>query len=104
MDEKNAETEYDPKQEQQELFVLQLKMAALAKQVGVFEERQARLSTEAQLLETNKLLVSRDHEELRAIYKPRYDKLKKVLEVPEGKELNLETGDTVDAPPQQQQQ
>jgi hypothetical protein len=82
-------------QERNELFIQQLKIVALNSRLDALMQRQQALVAESNLIAVRKPEMERERSALLSSYQTRYEQLKKTLEVPEGHELNLETGEVV---------
>ena len=98
MTKKNKEASSNGDTERNELFVQQLKIVALNSRLEAINQRQQAILAESSLIEVKKPEVERERDALLAEYKPRYEKLKTKMEVPEGSDLNLETGEVVASP------
>ena len=80
-------------QERTNLYITQLKIVALNNRVEALKQHQRATSAELNLVATRLPEVEKERDQLLNAYKPAYEKLKAKLEVPEGHELNLETGE-----------
>jgi DNA repair exonuclease SbcCD ATPase subunit len=82
-------------EETKDLFILQLKIVALNNRVEAMTQRKNALAQELNMLAVKAPEAEQERDKLLATYRPRYEELKSKLEVPEGSELNLETGEVV---------
>jgi len=86
-----------------ELYTQQLKIVALQNRIEAIKQRQQALTMEASLIPERLKAAEDEQKKMLEAYQAEYAKLKEELEVPEGHEINLETGEVVD-PKQAQQQ
>jgi hypothetical protein len=83
--------------ERLQLYTTQLKIVALNNRVEAMKQRQQAINMEAAIIPDKLKAAEEEGKRLIEIYRSGYDKLKETMEVPEGKEVNLETGELVDA-------
>lgn len=82
-------------EERKDLYILQLKIVALNNKLDAMQSRQTALAAESGAISTAIPKIEEERNKLLNEYKPRYTELKSNMEVPEGSELNLETGEVV---------
>lgn len=87
-------------EETKDLFILQLKIVALNSRVEAMTQRRNAIANELNMLTLKQPEAEQERNKLLAEYKPRYEELKTKMEVPEGSEVNLETGEVVASPQQ----
>lgn len=81
--------------ERLQLFNKQLKIRALNSQLQAIDQRQNAIAVELEILPTKKAEIEKQRDALLGEYQPEYAAMKEAVGVPEGSELNLETGEVV---------
>ena len=77
------------------LFAKQLKIRTLNAQLEAITQRQTAIAVEMEMLPTRKNDLGQQRDVLLEEYKVEYVAMKEAASVPEGSELNLETGELV---------
>jgi len=106
VDKRTATMEMEKENKLDELALMKLQNVRLRVSVvdGKLEaltQRRQALAVELQILPERLEEAKKNREKLAAEFTSAYEAAKKELNVPEGKEINLETGEIVDANPQQ---
>ncbi len=78
----------------------QLKIRTLSAQLEAITQRQTAIAVEMEVLPTKKTELEKQRDELFEEYKKEYVEMKETAGVPEGSDLNLETGELVQSPQQ----
>lgn len=78
-----------------QLFNQQLKIRALNSQLQAVEQRQNAIAVELEVLPAKKAEIEKQRDELLGEYQTAYGAMKEAAGVPDGHELNLETGEVV---------
>jgi len=84
--------------ERLKVYATQLKVVALNAQLDSIQQRHNAIQIEISLLPTKAQEVQKQRDALLEQYKEDYTALKKAAGVPEGSDLNLETGEIVESP------
>jgi hypothetical protein len=96
---KEAET----KAERLELFATAMELERMLMERSALNSQIEKMQTEANMITARIKEISSSGEGLMKEYQARYADFKKKLKVPEGKEINLKTGELVDTPPPEEQ-